>query len=84
MMAIGYTFLAWPEDSLMTYNSFGIANICGVVIAVFLIIRWRHLNKSFYWEKVKGNVIRVVIGFFICGVLFLSLDMSEDFKNLPQ
>lgn len=81
--AIGFTFLKWPGHSLLTYNAITSPQFFIIFIGIFILIRWTKLNRRLYWERLKENTYKVLIGIFICLILYYTLNMSSNFNNYP-
>jgi hypothetical protein len=75
--AILFTLLAMPGDAQMVMVALGVPEFYIVFIALFLLIRWRKLDKQLYWKMLKWNVARAAVGLIICMTLFQAFDMSH-------
>jgi hypothetical protein len=83
VMAIGFIFLSYQGYAILTYNAITGPQTFLTVIGIFLIIRWRKINKKIYWEYSKANVIRSLTGIIICLILFYTLDIPSRFDSYP-
>jgi hypothetical protein len=83
LMAMCYTFCRWPGYSLVMYASINSVQIFLIPIAIFLLIRWTKLNRPTYWEYLKENIVKALIGIGICFILFYAYDMPSNFKEYP-
>ena len=61
VLAIAYLFLGWPGRYLMLNNTIAGPKFFLIVIGIFLLIRWRDLNKPVYWNYLKENIIKAEI-----------------------
>jgi hypothetical protein len=83
VMAIGYIFLSYPGYGILTYNSITGPQTFLIIIGIFLVIRWRKIDKQVYWVFLKWNVIRAFTGVIICLLLFYALDIPTQFTTYP-
>ncbi len=83
LMAMCYTFCSWPDYSTVTYSSINSAQIFLLPIGIFLLIRWTKLVRPTYWEYLKENIAKALIGLVICFILFYAYDMPSNFKEYP-
>lgn len=83
LSGIGFTFLKWPGYTLMTYNAIISPLYFLLIIAIFLLFRLDKINWKLYWELIKLNIFRALIGITICIILFYSFDMSDKMNPYP-
>jgi hypothetical protein len=83
VLAISYTFLNWPGSAILTYNAVTGPQFFLLIIGIFLIIRWTKLNKVIYWNILKENTYKVIIGIAVCFILFYYFDMPSKFNKYP-
>jgi hypothetical protein len=83
VMAIGFTVLMYPGYGLLTSGAISGIRIFSIIIGIFLLIRWKKINKHAYWDNLKWNLTRALIASLICIILFYSMDMIAEFNIVP-
>lgn len=81
--AISHTILEYPGAVQMTFATITSPPNFLLFIGLFLLIRWKKLNKQVYWHHLKGNIWRAVAGTVACVVLFYVFNMPASFKEYP-
>ena len=83
VLAIAYLFLGWPGRYLMLNTTIAGPKFFLIVIGIFLIIRWRDLNKPIYWNYLKENIIKALIGTAICVILYFTVEIPDTILIQP-
>ena len=81
VQALGFIYMHWPGASAILSGCFAWFQQFLVVTCIFLVIRWKKLDKKLYWDHVKGNVIRVFISIVICLILLNAFDIISYMGN---
>lgn len=81
--AIAFTFLNWPGHFFLTYEAITGTQIFIAIIGIFLLLKWRKINRTIYWEYLKENTVKALTGIIICLILFYAFDMPSHFNNYP-
>jgi hypothetical protein len=75
--AIGFTFLTYTGYDIMTSYALLGPKLYLPIIAIFLLFRWKKINRKLYWEFLKWNFVKMIIGFVICFIMFYAFDMTS-------
>lgn len=81
--AIVFTFLNWPGQYMITYQAITGTQIFILIIGIFLLIKWKKINRAIYWEYLKANTLKALTGMIICFILFYVYDMPSHFTTYP-
>jgi hypothetical protein len=84
VLTIGYIVLALPGYPMLTFASvsgFPYLSIIGLLLFVKSI--FRKTDWKLYWVHLRFNLIKAVVGFIICVVLFYSFNISEKMDPYP-
>ena len=77
LVAVGFTFLKFQGYDIMTYYALLGPKLYLPIIAIFLLFRWKKINRKLYWEFTKWNFVKMIIGFVICFIMFYAFDMTS-------
>lgn len=76
LLAIGYTFLKLPGANTLIPNAILGAELYIPIIAIFLLARWRKINRKLYWEFSKWNFVRMLVSTTICIIILYSSNIT--------
>ena len=80
--AITYTFLNWPGHYVLTFEAVTGTQMFILIIGIYLLVKRKKINRTVYWEYLKDDTIKALIGMMICIVLYYAFHMSEHINPL--